>query len=57
MLLRVLLDLLEVLVVAVLGEPGNDVTRGPVDLERVGVLIVYMVLAKVPQRIVPNEAR
>ncbi len=44
MLLGVLLHLLEVLVVAVLGEPGNDITRRPVDLEGVGVLVVDVVL-------------
>ena len=43
-LLGVLLDLLEMLIVAVLSEPGDDIARGPVDLERVGVLIVHVVL-------------
>ena len=44
-LLSVLLDLLEMLIVAVLSQPGDDITRGPVDLERVGVLIVHVVLS------------
>ena len=44
MLFGVLLDLLEMLVVAVLGEPGDDVTLGPVDLESVLVLVINVVL-------------
>lgn len=40
----VLLDLLEVLVIAVLRKPCDDIARRPVDLESVGVLIVDMVL-------------
>lgn len=44
MLLRVLLDLLEMLVVAVLCEPGDDVTLRPVDLQGVLVLVVDVVL-------------
>lgn len=43
-LFGVLLDLLEVLVVAVLCEPGNNVTLRPVDLEGVFVLVVDVVL-------------
>lgn len=43
-LLGVLLDLLQVLVVAVLRQPGDDVTLRPVDLERVLVLVVNVVL-------------
>ena len=43
-LLGVLLDLLQMLVVAVLRQPGDDVTVGPVDLQRVRVLVVDVVL-------------
>ena len=44
MLLRVLLDLLEMLVVAVLCQPGDNVAVRPVDLQRVRVLVVDVVL-------------
>ena len=44
MLLGVLLHLLQVLVVAVLSEPSDDVTRRPIDLEGVSVLVVDVVL-------------
>ena len=43
-LLRVLLDFLEVLVVAVLGKPRDDIASRPVDLEGVLVFIVHVVL-------------
>lgn len=43
-LLGVLLHLLEVLIIAVLREPGNHVARRPVDLERVSVFIIDVVL-------------
>jgi hypothetical protein len=43
-LLCVLLDLLEVLVVAIFDKPGYDVLVGPVDLQGVRVLIVDVVL-------------
>ena len=43
-LLRVLLHLLEMLVVAVLSQPGDNVAVRPVDLQRVRVLIVDVVL-------------
>ena len=45
-LLRVLLHLLQMLVVAVLGEPGDHVAVRPVDLQSVRVLIVDVVLDK-----------
>ena len=45
MLLRRLLDLLQVLIVAVLGQPRNDIALRPVDVEVVGVLIVDVVLS------------
>ena len=44
MLFGVLLDLLEMLVVAVLRQPGDNVAVRPVDLQRVRVLIVDVVL-------------
>ena len=45
-LLRVLLHLLQMLVVAVLGQPGDDVLVRPVNLERVGVVIIDVVLKR-----------
>ena len=46
---RVLLHLLQVLIVAVFCKPGDDILARPVDLERVRVLIIYMVLCDVSQ--------
>lgn len=44
MLLRVLLDLFEMLVVAILSQPGDNIAVRPVDLQRVRVLVVDVVL-------------
>ena len=44
-LLRRLLDLLQVLIVAIVGQPRDDITLRPVDLEFVEVLIVDVVLS------------
>ena len=44
-LLRRLLDLLQVLIVAVVGQPRDDITLRPVDLEFVEVLVVDVVLS------------
>ena len=44
MLLGVLLDLPEMLVVAVLGEPCDDILVRPVDLESVSVLVMNVIL-------------
>lgn len=44
MLLCILLDLLQVLIITVLGEPGNHIPVGPINLQRVGVLVINMVL-------------
>ena len=46
MLLGVLFDLSEMLVVAVLSEPCDDVLVRPVDLESVSVLVVDVVLCE-----------
>lgn len=46
MLLGILLHLLQMFVVAVLGQPSNDILRGPIDLKRVGVLLIDMVLTR-----------
>lgn len=46
MLLGRLLDLLEMLVITVLGKPSDDILVGPVNLESVRVLIVDMVLLR-----------
>ena len=45
-LLRVLLDLAQVLIITVLNEPGNNVALRPVDLQRVLVLVVDVVLIR-----------
>ena len=42
----ILLDLLQMLIVTVLREPGNDITLRPIYLERVLVLVVDVVLRK-----------
>ena len=44
-LLRRLLDLLQVLIVAIVGQPRDNITLRPVDLEFVEVLIVDVVLS------------
>ena len=44
MLLSVLLDLPEMLVVAVLSKPGDDILVRPVDLESMSVLVVDVIL-------------
>jgi hypothetical protein len=43
-LLGILLDLLQVFVVAILSKPSNNVAARPVDLEGVFMLIVYVIL-------------
>ncbi len=44
MLFRILLHLLQMLVVAVLGQPCDHITIRPVDLKSVRVLVVDVVL-------------
>jgi hypothetical protein len=44
MLLCILFDLFEMLVVAVLGEPSDDILIGPVNLEGVSVFVVDVIL-------------
>lgn len=44
MLLGVLLDLLEMFIVAVFSEPGNNVPVGPVDLQGMIMLVINVVL-------------
>ena len=46
MLLSSLLDLLEMLIVAILRQPRDDITLRPVDLEGVAAFIVDVVLLK-----------
>jgi hypothetical protein len=46
MLLSIPLDVLQMLVIAILGEPANDVFRGPIDGQAVRVLIKDMVLVE-----------
>lgn len=43
-LFRILLDFLQVLIVAILSEPRDHIFIGPIDLQRMGVLVVYVVL-------------
>lgn len=44
-LFRILLHFLQVLIVAVLGQPVDHISVRPVDLERVCMLIIYVVLS------------
>ena len=44
MLLRRLLDLLQMFIITVLGEPCDDILVRPVDLKRMVVIIVDVVL-------------
>ena len=46
MLFCILLDLLQMFVIAVLSKPVNHVTVGPVDLESVRVIVIDMVLGE-----------
>lgn len=46
MLLSRLLDLLQVLIITVFSEPGNDIAVRPVDLQSVTVFIINVVLFK-----------
>lgn len=44
MLLRGLLNLLEMLIVAVFSEPRNNISIRPIDLKRMAMLVINMVL-------------
>lgn len=48
MLFSCLFHLLEMLVVAVLREPADDISRRPVDLESVRVFVIDMILRDTP---------